>query len=301
MPRDDTNQQELVKRQVYRAPYDGFETRRIPSSLTQGEFVLKGGRFHLFLLESGSATLVAEDGEHRLAPPAICWLPDGNARTVKISAGSVGIMTSISNAMLGRSVPQDIMGNQIRQIIGLRQHLQTVESESFMTMLHHAQLAERELNANAPGIETVLQSSVSIMLVVLWRLSGSEMIRPLPLPRNVVHTFMSLLDVHLRDHWSVADYADHLDISRDRLTSVLRRATGEAPLSLIHRKMIAEAKILLVSSSQQVAEVAFTLGFNDPAYFNRFFQRHVGTTPARFRREKSRPEPDEDGSFAAWP
>ena len=82
---------------------------------------------------------------------------------------------------------------------------------------------------------------------------------------------------------------------------VLRRATGEAPLALIHRKMIAEAKILLVSSSQQVAEVAFTLGFNDPAYFNRFFQRHVGTTPARFRREKRRPEQSEEESYAAWP
>lgn len=288
-------------RPVYRTPHDGLETRKVSSALTHTEFVLRGGRFHLFLLENGSGALVAEDGEHRLMPPTICWLPDGTARTVKVAAGSTGILVSIPDALLGQAIPQDIMGNQVRQIIGLRQHLQHVVADSFQTMLHHAQLVERELNENNPGIVTMLQNSVSIMLVELWRLSGTAMIQPLPLPRNLVHTFMLLLDVHLRDHWGVADYASHMGVSRDRLTSVLRRATGEAPLALIHRKMIAEAKILLASSNQQVAEVAFTLGFNDSAYFNRFFKRHVGNTPARFRRDKHKTGPAEEESFAAWP
>jgi len=291
----------VSEKRTYLTPHEGLETRRVTSALTQAEFVLRGGRYHLFLLESGSGSLIAEDGEHRLLSPSICWLPDGTARTLRVSAGSSGILVSIPDALLGRAVPQDVVGSQVRQAMGLRQHLQQVDAASFQTMSHHAQLAERELNNNSPGMETVLQNSVSIVLVELWRQSGADVVQPLPLPRNLVHTFMSLLDVHLSDHWTVAKYADHMDVSRDRLTSVLRRATGEAPLALIHRKMVAEAKVLLTSTSQQVAEVAFTLGFNDPAYFNRFFQRYVGTTPARFRREKHKPDTSEEESFAAWP
>ncbi len=292
---------EIADGPAFHAPNDRVETRRIASALTQTGFVLRGGRYHLFLLESGSGILAAEDGEHRLTPPTIYWLPDGMVRTITVSAGSTGILVSIPDALLGQAIPQDILGSQVRRIIGMRQHLQQVAPESFQTMQSHAQLAERELAANGPGMETVLQNSVSIILIELWRLSGAEVVQPVPLPRNLVHTFVSLLDVHLRDHWSVADYASHMGVSRDRLTSVLRRATGESPLSLIHKKMIAEAKVLLTSTNQQVAEVAFTLGFNDPAYFSRFFQRHIGMTPARFRRDKRRPESEDAESFAAWP
>lgn len=265
------------------------------------EFVLRGSRYHLFLLERGSGTFIAEDGEHRLLPPTICWLPDRRVGTIGVAAGSTGILVSIPDSLLGMSIPQGIMGSQVRQIISMTQQYQHVSTESFHTMQNQALLAEREIMANGLGVETVLQNSTSIMLVELWRLSGTEIIQPIPLPRNLIHTFTSLLDVHLHDHWSVAEYANHMGVSRDRLTSVLRRATGEAPQSLIHQKMIAEAKVLLTSSSQQASEVAFTLGFNDPAYFSRFFKRHTGMTPARFRRDKRKAEPAEEGSFADWP
>ncbi len=290
-----------IDKLAHNTAHEGLETRRVSSTLTQTAFELRGGRFHLFLLENGAGTLVAEDGEHGFTPPTISWLPDGMARTITVSAGSTGVLVSIPEALLGKSIPQGVVGSQLRQVMGLRQHHQQVDADAFQVMSNYAQLAERELVRIAPGMDTVLENAVSIMLVELWRLSGVEVIRPVPLPRNLVHSFMSLLDVHLRDHWSVADYADHLGVSRDRLTSVLRRATGEAPLALIHGKMIAEAKVLLTSTTQQVAEIAFTLGFNDPAYFNRFFQRHVGTTPARYRREKRKPELSEEESFAAWP
>lgn len=280
---------------------DIFEVRRVSSTLTRTEFVLRGGRFHLFVLKDGVAIVLAEDGEHRLMPRGTCWLPNGVQRRVTLDAGSRGIMLSIPDSMLGKSVPHDVMGSQIRQAIGLVHSFQQIEAASFQTILNQVELIDRELLDNRAGMETMLQNAVSSLMVELWRLSGADTIQPLPLPKNLVHTFMSLLDVHLRDHWSVARYADHMGISRDRLTSVLRRATGEAPLALIHKKMTAEAKILLTSSSQQVAEIAFMLGFNDPAYFNRFFQRHVGMTPARFRRDKRKPDQVDDDSYAAWP
>jgi len=283
------------------APLEGFEIGRVNSELTQTEFVLRGRRFHLFLLQKGSGTLIGEDGEHQITGPAACWLPNGMQRSVNLDAGSTALIINIPDATLGRVIPEDILGNQMRQIIGHWHHFYNVAREPFLTVLQQAHLMERELRANGPGMELVLQSSVSIVLVELWRLSGAEIIKPLPLPRNLVHEFLSLLGVHMRDHWSVAEYARQMGISRDRLTAILRRASGETPLALIHKKLIAEAKTLLVSSSQQVAEVAFSLGFNDPAYFNRFFQRHVGVTPSKYRKEKGKPDQTGDESFAAWP
>ncbi len=280
---------------------DLFEARSVSSALTRTEFVLRGGRYHLFLLRGGAATVVAGDGEHRLSARGLSWLPNGAGRRVALEAGSQALMLSIPDAGLGRSIPGEILGHQVRHIVGLVHHVPQTEPEIFQSILQQMLLIERELAANRPGMDVILQNSVSCLLVELWRLSGAETIQPLSLPVNIVHTFVSLLDVHLRDHWSVAQYAAHMGISRDRLTSVLRRATGEPPLALIHARMIAEAKTLLTSSGLQVSEIAFLLGYNDPAYFNRFFQRHVGTTPARFRREWRKPVAVEADSFAAWP
>ena len=279
----------------------GFEFRRVFSELTRTEFDLRGGRFHLLLLLEGGGILIDEQGERPLLPRSIGWLPNGRPRSVRLDAGTTGILTSIPDTILGKAIANDVLGTQMRHVAGLAHHFQQVEKSLFKTLLYQAELVENELQANRPGLETVLQNSVSIMLVGLWRLSGADTMQPLPVPRNLVHSFASLLDVHLRDHWSVARYASHMGISRDRLTSVLRRATGKTPLALIHGKMMEEAKVLLTASNQQVAEIAYTLGFTDPAYFNRFFQRYLGITPARYRREHRRRELDEDESFAAWP
>jgi AraC family transcriptional regulator, transcriptional activator of pobA len=42
----------------------------------------------------------------------------------------------------------------------------------------------------------------------------------------------------------------------------------------------------LIFSPSPVQKIAYSLGFSDPAYFNRFFRRMTGTTPGAFRTEE---------------
>ena len=49
--------------------------------------------------------------------------------------------------------------------------------------------------------------------------------------------------------------------------------------------MIAQAKNLLIHSDLEIKEIAYTLGFNYPQYFNRAFKQSVGITPGEFRLE----------------
>ena len=44
-----------------------------------------------------------------------------------------------------------------------------------------------------------------------------------------------------------------------------------------------EAKRSLCYTNQTVAEIAYTLGFVDPAYFTRSFTRHAGLPPRQYR------------------
>ena len=59
--------------------------------------------------------------------------------------------------------------------------------------------------------------------------------------------------------------------------------TGCSTLHLLHAAILAEAKRGLLYSARPISDIAYDLGFDDPAYFSRFFTRRAGRTPTQFR------------------
>lgn len=52
----------------------------------------------------------------------------------------------------------------------------------------------------------------------------------------------------------------------------------------IAARIAAEAKALLQHTDWSVADIAYALGFEYPAYFNNYFKRLTGVTPSTFRK-----------------
>lgn len=52
----------------------------------------------------------------------------------------------------------------------------------------------------------------------------------------------------------------------------------------INERLVTEAQLLLSHTDWGVGEIAYSLGFEYPTYFNNFFRKHTGTTPLAFRR-----------------
>jgi AraC-like DNA-binding protein len=280
---------------------DIVEVRSIKSALTNTEYVLHGERFHLFLLSAGAGNLISGDGATPLVAPCFSWLPNGKLRTIKLEAGTHGAALSIPDLVLGRSMPAGSVGSHIREIIGYPLVARETDPQGLRKLAGMVETIERELFENGPAAQSVMQHCLALLMIEIWRMSRPEISNPRPLPRNIVHTFMFLVDLHLRDHWTIQRYTRQMGISKDRLNSAVRRATGRPPLAHIHDRLMTEAKSLLTGSGLQVAEVAYKLGFSDAAYFNRFFQRHEGVPPGKYRENALKPKTEPDVSFAAWP
>ena len=77
--------------------------------------------------------------------------------------------------------------------------------------------------------------------------------------------------------------AAQLAISPRYLTDLLKQETGKTALEHIHIFLVDEAKNLLISSNNTVAETAYQLGFENPPYFSRFFKKEVGLTPVEYK------------------
>jgi AraC-like DNA-binding protein len=55
------------------------------------------------------------------------------------------------------------------------------------------------------------------------------------------------------------------------------------PNEVIKDRIILEAKRLLTYTQMSAKEIAYHLGYDDPAYFNRLFAQKVGDTTTNFR------------------
>ena len=53
--------------------------------------------------------------------------------------------------------------------------------------------------------------------------------------------------------------------------------------AMLDERALLEARRLLLYSNLSVTEIAYSVGFDDPAYFSRFFTRHVGQPPRAYR------------------
>jgi len=79
--------------------------------------------------------------------------------------------------------------------------------------------------------------------------------------------------------------ASELNISARYLSDLLKQETGKTAMDLIHIYLISEAKNLLKTADNNVAEIAYALGFDHPPYFSRLFKKEVGVSPNQFKRQ----------------
>lgn len=273
--------------------------RILNSSLRVSEVKLMPGNAHLILLAAGHAQIIGDGEAIALPAPGLAWLPAGHAGRLRLEAGSRASLLSATEIGLAHAMPTGTSAITLRN--GLQRVLtETLEEKDHAELAGYLETIATENLRPTAATETIITNLLSVTLIRICQHATAE-ISTISLPSSMTERFVLLVAQHKRDHWRVDDYARHLGISRDRLGSIIKNATGLSPQAYIHRDLLSEARELLLNSSLQVAEIAFRLGFQDPGYFNRFFTGKEGKSPGRFRRAAMRAQDIPPSSFAAWP
>jgi len=95
--------------------------------------------------------------------------------------------------------------------------------------------------------------------------------------------FLWLVEQHFLEHWPLQRYGERLGLSLQRLNRLTRSASGRSALELVHERLTREACRRLIYIAAPAASLALELGFEDPAYFSRFFKRRTGLSPQQYR------------------
>jgi AraC family transcriptional activator of pobA len=243
----------------------------------------------LVLVVRGRGVVLAEGQRSQYRPPALVLMPAGTVHGFEFEPRTTGHVISVSAELLRELVQRE------PGVAALFAQPATLELQAdalrATDLARGVRMLAREFARPEAGNGLALHGWLEVLLGNLLRLA-----RQLPNPadpvagqrRELMSRFGALIERRYRDNHSVAQFAAALHVSESRLRNTCLAVAGQSPIQLIHARVLLEAKRQLHYTSRSVREIAFALGFDDPAYFTRFFSRLAGLSPRAFR--SSRPE-----------
>ncbi len=99
---------------------------------------------------------------------------------------------------------------------------------------------------------------------------------------------MAYLHQNYKRAFTRTEIADELGMSEDYFSRAFSQELGISPWDYLNRYRVAQAKVLLQTSSDNMKKIARQVGITDPAYFSRVFRRIVGVSPSDYRKGNGR-------------
>ncbi|RRN76918.1 AraC family transcriptional regulator [Pseudoxanthomonas sp. SGD-10] len=102
---------------------------------------------------------------------------------------------------------------------------------------------------------------------------------------TILKNFKKLLEQNYDKLRLPKDYAALLYITPNHLNALCNDILGISAGEFIRKRVLLEAKRLLVNLDISITEIAYRLNFSDNSYFTKFFKKMEGITPEEFRKK----------------
>jgi len=239
--------------------------------------------FHRILtLSRGVITHTVDFERVELRPGSWLWIRPGQVQQWGELGGAEGTVVYFEPAFLDADTarvaglhdcyapsvidPDNASGNSLRTLAG--QLLEEFDS-----------LGEIPLEAHTAVLRHLLSA-----LVLRLSHAGTQPVdaqmRSLP---EVFARFRALVERDFAGSRDVSEYAAQLGYSPRTVSRATHEAFGFAAKEFIDRRVMLEAKRLLIHDELSAAQIATYLGFTSATNFTKFFRRHTGSSPGAFR------------------
>lgn len=241
------------------------------------------GLFQVVLVTGGHARAHFDDREADMPPGTVILVPPGCVHTFDFRPGTDGFVLTAALAAASDGAFHTDFGTA--RIVDLNASPGTAARVVSLMENIRAELALPAIGPVALGRGRMLEWLVGALLLLLRREcaragapKGAAGVR-----LEMFNRFRALVEVHYREHWTVPRYAAALGASESRLNRISREVAGRSAFEVVDARLLLEAKRRLIHVAAPVAALAYELGFQDPAYFSRWFRRNAGMAPAAYR------------------
>jgi len=227
----------------------------------------------------GSGTYRIEDMTWNFSAPTISFVPSNVVHGFDVDEQSDATVISISDDLLRAAAPHVDLRLDVPVLVsGERADDNWTKLDALFNMIAD------EYRAGAGASEKVLVGLVSVVLSVMGRLGGSS---GFDTASPTVAQGMALrraIDQHYKEDWPVRRYVELLATTPHLLDKSAREVFGKTVKEMVLERRLLEAKRLLKFTIRPVEDIGRAIGFDDPAYFSRFFRKRTGEAPAAWRR-----------------
>ena len=134
------------------------------------------------------------------------------------------------------------------------------------------------MNVNECRLDTILQ--------LIYREADGlrQGVQPLRNPARLGLAIRHYMECNYSDrNMTLSSVAEHFQVSRCHLSRLFHEESGSTFVAYLSELRMREAERLLRDTYRSVAEVAYAVGYANPNYFARVFQRRNGVPPSSYR------------------
>ncbi|WP_118974764.1 helix-turn-helix domain-containing protein [Taibaiella koreensis] len=259
-----------------------FLIRDIPSLLKGADLVQELHRhdfYYLLALQQGSGEHSIDFNTYPVSDHSLFIMRPGQVHRLRLQAGSTGYLVQFGT---GFTAGRDNVWQQALQH-ACRYPYYNAGRERMTQLLHLLDALAAEIGAKQEPYKDAVAAYVYLFLVSVQRLQERPPHATGLYRQEQLDAFRTLLEAHSHEQKLVAYYAQQLHLSPYQLNAITKALLNKTCSEMIADQVLLEARRYLLGTKSQVKEIAARLGFDDVAYFIRFFRKHTGISPGAFR------------------
>ena len=239
-----------------------------------------GSLFQVLCIFDGEVDVRLDAGDHHLEGTWAVVIPPGAVHSFQFRPNSEGVVITLAEAAVDNAGVLHPLFDRAEPVSF------NADDEYKHQLRHYIDLMREEFAAVNSAKQTALFCLAKLFLITINRQREINAREATPDQSNLktLNAFRKLLESHYKDHWQVTDYARQLNVSTSTLNRVCRERFDASAKSLILARLMAEAERRLIFTRQPLEEIAYYLGYKDPAYFSRVFKKHAQLAPGEFRK-----------------
>lgn len=265
-----------------------FDFARLENRMNTLPYPHRHDFFHIVWVTHGTGTHTIDSEIYMVKPDTIFFMRPGQIHNFDLSDDTAGYTINFSSEFFLLNMSSEIV---IDSIPFFRPH-DPIESLSLTsTIAQSLQLIinsiEKEYRNELWCYHDIIRSYLHILFNLAARLLNKKDSSKNYISSHILldRRFRKLLEEGPIYLTNPSNYAQALGVTERRLTEATKTAQGMTATETIHDRLALEAKRLLAHSELNIATVATHLGFEDPAYFSRFFKKRCGLTPSEFKKK----------------
>lgn len=237
--------------------------------------------FEIVFLTKGKGAHWIDGIRYEVKPPVLYFITQNQVHNWDLKSEPDGYVIIIKKAFIDKSLDLEL-----KILLSQLSGISCLPIKENLTVHRLFELLTEENTEETKSNFHIIEGLLKALLAKVLDIAGLDINRPSK-KADLYQLFLGLLNNDHPIKSKVAYYADLLNTTPQNLNAACRKAVDLPATAILSEFIINEAKRLLLYTDKTVSEISFSLNFNDPSHFVKYFKRVTGQTPQAFRTTRS--------------